>query len=77
MTVHRRPLGIGPHPDTDPDEGRAQRAMTPAERAAAEAARGPAGEHVSTEPVASRRTLGEGSLPDEDLDERADEHPPR
>lgn len=63
MTVHRRPLGIGPHPDTDPDEGRAQRAMTPAERAAAEAAKAAVGEQAPPEREASRRPLGDGSQP--------------
>ncbi|MCZ4124814.1 hypothetical protein [Streptomyces sp. H39-S7] len=63
MTVQRRPLGIGPHPDTDPDEGRAQRAMTPAERAAAEAARAAVEEDVPPEPPTARRRLGDGSHP--------------
>ncbi|MEU3460568.1 hypothetical protein ABZ721_11505 [Streptomyces sp. NPDC006733] len=63
MTVQRRPLGTGPHPDTDPDEGRAQRAMTPAQRAAAEAARAAVGEDLPPEPAAARRRLGDGTDP--------------
>ncbi|MDJ0346350.1 hypothetical protein QMK19_36425 [Streptomyces sp. H10-C2] len=60
MTVHRRPLGTGPHLASDPDRGRAQRALTPAERAVAAAQHQPADGNDPGEPTLQRRSLGDG-----------------